>query len=106
MVSGQPPMMGCAPGNLALLASPNRSDYEDDTGCLNSEEPEPAVQGAQLAATHWLTRLSGMYPGVRVTYADLYSPVIGLAASPGRFGFDATNRGLSCCGDRRAGGSN
>ncbi|GJN38111.1 hypothetical protein PR202_gb27123 [Eleusine coracana subsp. coracana] len=94
VVSGVPPL-GCAPGNLVLLASQNKSDYEPDTGCLKNLNLLAKAHNAQLRQA--LTRIAVKHAGApRVTYADLYSPVIGFAASPRRYGFDGALR--TCCG--------
>jgi phospholipase/lecithinase/hemolysin len=97
VVSGVPPM-GCAPGSLVLLAGPNKSDYEPDTGCLKNPNLLSKDHNSQLRQA--LTRLSGKHPGARITYADFYSPIIGFVASPGRYGFDGANGGAlrTCCG--------
>lgn len=93
VVSGISPM-GCAPGNLVLLASQDPADYEPDTGCLKGMNELSRDHNAQLSQA--LTTLGGRYPGARVTYADLYGPVIAFAAAPARFGFDSALR--ACCG--------
>ncbi|XP_008655643.1 GDSL esterase/lipase At1g28590 [Zea mays] len=93
VVSGISPM-GCAPGNLVLLASQDPADYETDTGCLKGMNELSRDHNAQLSQA--LTTLGGRYPGALVTYADLYGPVIAFAAAPARFGFDSVLR--DCCG--------
>lgn len=98
VVSGISPM-GCAPGNLVLLRNQNGAagDYEPDTGCLKSLNDLSKSHNAQLSQA--LTVLSGKYPGARITYADLYAPVIAFAAAPARFGFDGAAGALrACCG--------
>jgi len=96
VVSGISPM-GCAPGNLVLLGSQNGADYEPDTGCLKGLNDLSRSHNAQLSQA--LTTLGGKYPGTRVTYADLYAPVIAFAAAPARFGFDGALRDC-CCGGK------
>ena len=96
VVSGISPM-GCAPGNLVMLASQNGADYEPDTGCLKGLNDLSKAHNAQLSQA--LTALGGRYPGTRITYADLYAPVIAFAAAPARFGFDGADGALrDCCG--------
>ncbi|WVZ72784.1 hypothetical protein U9M48_021191 [Paspalum notatum var. saurae] len=96
VVSGISPM-GCAPGNLVFLASQNAADYEPDTGCLKGLNQLSQDHNTQLSQA--LKTLGGKYPGVRITYADLYTPVIGFAASPVQYGFDGADGALrACCG--------
>lgn len=96
VVSGVPPL-GCAPANLVLLASPNKADYEPGTGCLKNLNLLSKAHNLQLRRA--LARLAGKHAGVRVTYADFYSPIIGFAASPRRYGFDGADGALrACCG--------
>ncbi|XP_062182813.1 GDSL esterase/lipase At1g28590-like [Phragmites australis] len=96
VVSGVSPL-GCAPGNLVLLVSQNKADYETDTGCLKNLNLLSKDHNSQLSQA--LTKLNARYPGVRITYADLYTPIIDFAASPDRYGFDGTDGALrTCCG--------
>nr|CAB3475772.1 unnamed protein product [Digitaria exilis] len=96
LVSGISPM-GCAPGNLVFLGTNNAADYESDTGCLKALNQLSKEHNAQLRRA--LSSLTGEHPGVRVSYGDLYTPVAGFAASPGRYGFDGAGGALrACCG--------
>ncbi|CAL4966002.1 unnamed protein product [Urochloa decumbens] len=96
VVPGVTPL-GCSPGNLVRFASRNASDYEPDTGCLRGQNRLSREHNAQLRRA--LARLRRRHPGVRVIYADFYSPIADFAAAPGRYGFDATDGGLrACCG--------
>ncbi|KAL6626959.1 hypothetical protein ACP70R_030685 [Stipagrostis hirtigluma subsp. patula] len=96
VVSGLSPL-GCAPGNLVFLASRNESDYEPDTGCLKNLNLLSKDHNSQLRRA--LTQLNGRYPGVAITYADFFTPIVGFVASPDRYGFNGTDGALrSCCG--------
>ncbi|TVU22870.1 hypothetical protein EJB05_32591, partial [Eragrostis curvula] len=96
VVSGVP-ALGCAPGNLVLLASPNKSDYEPDTGCLKNLNQLSKDHNAQLSQA--LTRLGSKYPGVKISYADFYSPVLDFVTSPAKYGFAGRDGALrTCCG--------
>jgi hypothetical protein len=80
-----------------MLASQNGADYEPDTGCLKGLNDLSKAHNAQLSQA--LTALGGRYPGARITYADLYAPVIAFAAAPARFGFAGADGALrDCCG--------
>jgi phospholipase/lecithinase/hemolysin len=96
IVSGISPM-GCAPGNLVLLGSQNKADYEPGTGCLRALNLLSQSHNSQLRGA--LSRLAGRHPGARITYADLYAPIIAFAAAPARYGFDGADGALrACCG--------
>ncbi|TVU22873.1 hypothetical protein EJB05_32594, partial [Eragrostis curvula] len=97
VVSGLTPM-GCAPSILALMANQTGGgELEPDTGCLKDLNLLSKEHNQQLRRA--LTRLGGRHPGARVIYADLYAPVIDVAVSPERYGFNGTDGVLrACCG--------
>ncbi|KAG2586148.1 hypothetical protein PVAP13_5NG100800 [Panicum virgatum] len=100
VVSGIPPL-GCAPANLEVMANQTGGEYDPGTGCLRglnqlSKDHNAQLRGALARLGGALARLGGRSPaGVRVVYADLYSPIIDFAAAPGRYGFEGTLR--ACC---------
>ncbi|CAO2186200.1 unnamed protein product [Urochloa humidicola] len=94
VVSGIPPL-GCASGNLVLMANQTGGELEPDTGCLKDLNLLSKEHNAQLRQA--LARLDGSYTGVRVIYADFYSPIIDFAVAPGRYGFNGTDGALRCC---------
>ncbi|CAO2175078.1 unnamed protein product [Urochloa humidicola] len=99
VVSGIPPL-GCAAGNLALMANQTGGEYEPDTGCLKDLNLLSKHHNARLRrALARLKRRShrAAAAGVRVIYADLHAPITDFAAAPGRYGFDATDGALRCC---------
>jgi phospholipase/lecithinase/hemolysin len=99
VVPGVTPL-GCAPGNLVLYATQEAADYEPDTGCLKALNALSREHNRQLRqALARLRRGRSPAEGVRVVYADFYSPVADFAAAPGRYGFDGTDGALrACCG--------
>ena len=100
VVSGIPPL-GCAPANLEVMANQTGGEYDPGTGCLRGLNQLSKDHNAQLRGA--LARLGGRSPaGVRVVYADLYSPIIDFAAAPGRYGFEGTLR--ACCSGGGGGG--
>jgi len=95
VVSGIPPL-GCAPANLEVMANQTGGEYDPGTGCLRGLNQLSKHHNAQLRGA--LARLGGRSPaGVRVVYADLYSPIIDFAAAPGRYGLDGEQL-RACCG--------
>ncbi|KAK3159722.1 hypothetical protein QOZ80_1BG0050270 [Eleusine coracana subsp. coracana] len=96
VVSGMPPF-GCTPANLVFLANQTGGGVEPETGCLKDLNLISKDHNAQLRRA--LMQLSGRYSGVRVIYADLYTPTINFALTPKRYGFNGTDGALrSCCG--------
>ncbi|KAL6838823.1 hypothetical protein ACP4OV_031537 [Aristida adscensionis] len=100
VVSGVSPL-GCAPGNLVLLASQNPADYDPATGCLKKLSLLAKDHNSQLGQA--LTELSGRYPGVRIIRADFFTPIIDFVSSPDRYGFNGTYGALRCCCGGRGG---
>jgi phospholipase/lecithinase/hemolysin len=100
VVSGIPPL-GCAAGNLVLLANQTGAEVEPRTGCLKDLNLLSKNHNRQLRrALRWLR---ARHPGVRLIYADFYAPIVDFATSPDRYGFNGTdgNGALkACCGDR------
>ncbi|GJN38116.1 hypothetical protein PR202_gb27128 [Eleusine coracana subsp. coracana] len=94
VVSGLTPM-GCATGNLVLFGSQNEVDYEPDTGCLKDLNSLSRDHNLQLRRA--LMQLNGRYPGVRVIYADLYTPIVNFVLTPECYGFNGTDGALRCC---------
>nr|CAB3471730.1 unnamed protein product [Digitaria exilis] len=95
VVSGIPPL-GCAAGNLVLFARQTGGELEPDTGCLKDLNQLSKDHNAQLRRA--LARLAGDGSGVRIIYADFYSPIIDFALAPERHGFDAGGAIRACCG--------
>ncbi|KAK3159719.1 hypothetical protein QOZ80_1BG0050230 [Eleusine coracana subsp. coracana] len=87
--------MGCATGNLVLFESQNEADYEPDTGCL--KDLNSLCRDHNLQLRRALTQLNGRYPGVRIIYADLYTPIVNFVLTPERYGFNGTDGALRCC---------
>ncbi|GJN38108.1 hypothetical protein PR202_gb27120 [Eleusine coracana subsp. coracana] len=87
--------MGCATGNLVLFGSQNEVDYEPDTGCLKDLNSLCRDHNRQLRRA--LTQLNGRYPGVRIIYADLYTPIVNFVLTPERYGFNGTDGAMRCC---------
>ncbi|KAG8045687.1 hypothetical protein GUJ93_ZPchr0008g13331 [Zizania palustris] len=94
VVPGMPPL-GCTPPNLAMFPSTDPSGYEPDTGCLKNFN-EIAVHHNTLLqdALHGVRRRN-QRAGVRIIYADFFTPVLRIVRSPATFGF--TGDILRCC---------
>jgi phospholipase/lecithinase/hemolysin len=102
VVPGVTPL-GCSTWNLVRFASQEAADYEPDTGCLKALNELSREHNRQLRQA--LARLRRGAEGVRVVYADFYSPIADFAAAPGRYGFDGTDGALrACCGGGGGGG--
>ncbi|KAF8670572.1 hypothetical protein HU200_050598 [Digitaria exilis] len=89
VVSGIAPL-GCAAGNLVLMANQTGGELEPHTGCNKDLNRLSRYHNAQLRRA--VARLAGG-AGVRITYADFYSPIIDFVVSPE---FDGGLR--ACCG--------
>nr|TKW14156.1 hypothetical protein SEVIR_5G148900v2 [Setaria viridis] len=86
----------CA-GDLVLLGSQDKADYEPDTGCLRTLNLLSKSHNSQLREA--VARLGSRHPGARITYADLYAPLIGFAVALARYRFDGADGALrACCG--------
>ncbi|RCV25239.1 hypothetical protein SETIT_5G150300v2 [Setaria italica] len=77
--------------------SQDKADYEPDTGCLRTLNLLSKSHNSQLREA--VARLGSRHPGARITYADLYAPLIGFAAALARYRFDGADGALrACCG--------
>ncbi|KAL6883336.1 hypothetical protein ACP4OV_010750 [Aristida adscensionis] len=93
VVTGMLPL-GCEPQLLALL----RGEHErrdPASGCL--ARPNALAELHNRALRLMLRRLRRAHPGTAILYADVYRPVAGAVAFPGRHGFGGTPL-AACCG--------
>nr|CAD1844242.1 unnamed protein product [Ananas comosus var. bracteatus] len=86
---------GCTPAKLTLYASPNKTDYDPRTGCLENFNHLSKYRNTKLRVE--VEGLRRKYSHVRIIYADYYTPVNQFATEPAHFGF--TNGAITaCCG--------
>ncbi|OAY82531.1 GDSL esterase/lipase At5g45910-like [Ananas comosus] len=86
---------GCIPAILTLFASPNKTDYDPQTGCL--KKFNELGKHHNLLLLKAVEQLRKKYLYARIIYADYYAPVIEFASKPTQFGF--SNGAIkACCG--------
>ncbi|XP_010277742.1 PREDICTED: GDSL esterase/lipase At1g28610-like [Nelumbo nucifera] len=94
LVPGNLPI-GCSAAYLTQFQSPNKDDYDPETGCLKWLN-----EFAQKFNDHLVKELDGMrelYPHATIIYADYYNAAMRIYRSPSQYGF--TNGALTaCCG--------
>ncbi|XP_002994082.2 GDSL esterase/lipase At1g71250 [Selaginella moellendorffii] len=84
--------LGCIPSQLAQKSS--------DGACVDSVNQ--LMLGFNLGLQDMLASLHSLLPGARIVYADTYTPVAAMVATPGAYGMESVNRG--CCGGGRFNG--
>ncbi|CAM0880402.1 unnamed protein product [Alopecurus aequalis] len=95
VVPGQLPM-GCIPIMLTLYASPNKTDYDPQTGCLKKYNALAHYHNSVLFEAVY--RLRSKYPASKIIYADYYTPVNDFLKKPTKFGFSPSSGLQVCCG--------
>ena len=83
VVSGTLPA-GCLPPILSLFAGADSTSYDPQTGCLKDMN-ELSVHHNMLLQES-LEKIRASHPDVEVTYADLFSAVMAMVESPGKYG--------------------
>ncbi|TKW14155.1 hypothetical protein SEVIR_5G148800v4 [Setaria viridis] len=94
VVPGIPPM-GCSPLNLAMFPSADPAGYDPRAGCLKQLNDLAIYHNSLLQEA--IKKVQTKHRGVKVIYADFFSPIIDIVVSPQKLGF----RGeilSSCCG--------
>uniref|UniRef100_R7W020 GDSL esterase/lipase n=1 Tax=Aegilops tauschii TaxID=37682 RepID=R7W020_AEGTA len=80
LVTGMIPL-GCEPELLALFPG----DAHGESGCITGFNE--VAQLHNRALNRMLRELRRSHPGTTLFYADIYSPIANLVASPGKYGF-------------------
>jgi phospholipase/lecithinase/hemolysin len=83
VVSGMVPA-GCVPSFLVLFDGADPASYEPRTGCLK-EMNELSIHHNTLLQES-LEKIRARRPDVEVAYADLFSAVMAMVESPGKYG--------------------
>ncbi|WVZ72786.1 hypothetical protein U9M48_021193 [Paspalum notatum var. saurae] len=86
---------GCTPIMLTLYASPNKSDY-DRYGCLDKFNGLARYHNSLLRREVQAVR--SKYPGIKISTADYYHPVVEFLQQPSKFGFNGATALAACCG--------
>ncbi|KAF8411027.1 hypothetical protein HHK36_003566 [Tetracentron sinense] len=87
--------LGCVGAFLAVLESPNKEDYDPQTGCLKWLNKFAEYHNSKLQIE--LDRIRELHPHVTIIYADYYNAAMPLYRSPDLFGF-SKGALISCCG--------
>ncbi|KAJ3694233.1 hypothetical protein LUZ60_009713 [Juncus effusus] len=86
--------IGCSPVYLTIFKS-EAKDYGAQTGCLKRFNTLSWVHNSKLQRA--ILELRNKYPGVTISYADYYTPIIQFILHPEDFGFDKQPP-RACCG--------
>ncbi|KAG1330239.1 putative GDSL esterase/lipase [Cocos nucifera] len=83
VVPGSLPL-GCVGWFLTMYMSPNKEDYDPQTGCLNKLNALSRYHNALLRRE--LEQLQSKYPQTRIIYGDYYGAAMRLMRSPENYG--------------------
>ncbi|KAF3328559.1 GDSL esterase/lipase [Carex littledalei] len=87
--------IGCFPVYLSIFNNEQVTNYGSRSGCLKNFNTLAWVHNSMLQRA--IVKLRNKYPGVRIIYADFYTPVVQFILQPEKFGFyKQTPR--ACCG--------
>lgn len=76
---------GCVPSFLAVFdGADDPASYDSRTGCLKELNELSVHHNALLQDS--LDKIRASHPDVDVAYADLFSPVMAMVDSPGKYG--------------------
>ncbi|XP_044964583.1 GDSL esterase/lipase At1g28600-like [Hordeum vulgare subsp. vulgare] len=87
--------IGCLPGALTKLASPNTVEY-DRHGCLKSVNRLARYHNSLLRQQ--IKTLRHKYPHAKFITAEYYKPFLAFLDMPGHFGLNSSTTLLTCCG--------
>ncbi|KAJ3694232.1 hypothetical protein LUZ60_009712 [Juncus effusus] len=86
--------IGCLPTYLTIFRS-DADGYGTRSGCLKNYNTVSWVHNSMLQRE--ILKLRSKYPGVRIIYADYYTPIIQFILHPEDFGFHKQTP-RACCG--------
>ncbi|GMH06569.1 hypothetical protein Nepgr_008409 [Nepenthes gracilis] len=81
------PPIGCLPSQRTLAGGPLRS-------CVEEYNRAAALFNSKLYSE--IKSLNSQLPGSKITYLDIYNPLLSLINNPSQSGFEVVNKG--CCG--------
>jgi GDSL-like Lipase/Acylhydrolase len=76
--------IGCFPVYLSIFNNEPVTGYGAQSGCLRNFNTLAWVHNSMLQRA--ILRLREKYPGVRIIYADYYTPVVQFLLHPEKFG--------------------
>ncbi|XP_004971498.4 GDSL esterase/lipase At5g45910 [Setaria italica] len=86
---------GCTPLILDIFPEPNPSGYSTKTGCMLQYNELGRHHNTLLQES--LQQIRAKNPGVKIIYADFFSPIMEMVQSPRKFGFRDDILSV-CCG--------
>ncbi|XP_057463519.1 GDSL esterase/lipase At1g28570-like isoform X2 [Actinidia eriantha] len=95
MVPGNLPI-GCLPVYLTEYMSPNKEDYDPETGCLIWLNEFSEYHNEMLRIE--LSRIQQQHPHLTIIYADYYNAAMLFYRSPSSYGFSSATTLTACCG--------
>ncbi|KAL9679698.1 hypothetical protein QQ045_017564 [Rhodiola kirilowii] len=85
LIVGLPPI-GCLPIQMTI--------HLDNTECVKEQNDDTRVYNKKLIRQ--ISKMQKQFPGIKLSYADIYSPLLDMIKHPSKYGFEVTNAG--CCG--------
>lgn len=76
--------LGCSPPVLDLFPDPDKAGYDNKTGCMLKHNELSRRHNALLQES--LEGIRAKHPGVKLVYADFFTPVMEMVQSPGKLG--------------------
>lgn len=76
--------IGCFPVYLTIFNNEPVTNYGAQSGCLKNFNTLAWVHNSMLQRA--IVKLRSKYPGVRIIYADYYTPVVQFILQPEKFG--------------------
>lgn len=76
--------LGCSPPVLELFPDPDPAGYDSKTGCMLKDNELAQRHNALLQES--LQEIRHKNPGVKIIYADFFTPIMDMVNSPTKFG--------------------